>query len=397
MKKSVLAALVFTFLAAVLTGCGKAEQRPAKEFYSEDGTVSIMLAENWREKDAAMDNWIGASGRNGQDAVMVIQSVKKKSPAVMEDIQDTVKTACRISELEKLGDTGAVPEWTEQETYRCKLDMEGISGEGYIVYGETDYAYYAIVYAAKEIDEDKMSYVREVCASFQENAPEKIERTPVEMTDTILWMNGTYAVLTTLNGLDYTVFGGAEADAELIDIQKDMLAGQWGITDRKSADEKWDRLVSRGHRASFAEEMKGLKTDGLDGVPEEEREAFLSETYGLDTTEAERYGRFYKAYEEKGEDAISAWDYSRAVMLMSDFYYIGYYEAEEALDKSLEISLIIQEKFDSWDDFMESYLMGYEYWAEESGDMRRMVYELLLEEPDSPYRLDWNMKLQKDW
>lgn len=394
--KGIWAALVLGLVALASGGCG-AKDIPEKRFCSADGTVSIMLAENWQEKDAGMDNWIGASSRNGQDAIMVLQSVKGRNLSDPEDMQEAVKTACRVSEMEKLDAADMVPGLAELEAYRCKLDMEGVDGEGYIVYGETDYAYYAIVYAANDIDEDKMDGIRGICASLQENVPEELQRPVVEMTDTILWMNGTHAVLTSLNGMDYTMFGGAEADTELIEADKNMLSRQWGITDRASADEKWDRLVNRGHRGSFAEDMESLEADGLGDVPEEEREEFLSGNYGMDEAEAERYARFYKAYEEKGEDAISAWDYSRAIMLMSSFYYVGYYEAEEALDKSLEIALITQEKFDSWDDFTDSYMMGYEYWADEGSEFRRMVYEMLLEEPDSPYRLDWNIKLQKGW
>jgi len=395
-EKRIWTVILVIFVAAMAAGCG-GKGIPEKQFYSADGSVSILLAEDWRQKDAGMDNWIGASNRNGQDGVMVLQSVKGRELFGLEDMQEAVKTVCRVSELEKLDGAGAVPGLTGLEAYRCKLDMENIDGEGYLVYGETDYAYYAIVYAAKSIDEDKMGYIRGVCASLQENAPEELDRPMVEMTDTILWMNGTHAVLTSLNGMSYLIFGGAEANMASIEADKNMLSRQWGITDRASADEKWNRLVSRGHRGKFAEEMERLEADGLGGVPEEERESFLCENYGMDETEAERYKRFYEAYEEKGQDAIAAWDYSRAIMLMSSFYYVGYYEAEEALDKSLEIALITQKAFDSWDDFTDSYMMGYEYWAEEGSDFRRMVYEMLLEEPDSPYRLDWNIKLKKSW
>ncbi len=398
MKRSrkIRAAMIVLFTALALGGCGKGDI-PGKRFYSVDGSISIMLAEDWQERDAGTDNWIGAAGRNGQDGIMVLQSVKGRDFSGPEGMQEAVKTVCRVSELEKLDGAGTVPGLTGLEAYRCKLDMGGVDGEGYIVYGETDYAYYAIIYTAKKIDEDKMGHIQEICASLEENAPEEAERTVVEMTDTILWMNGTHAVLTSLNGMEYTMFGGAPADTELIEMDKNMLSRQWGITDRASAEEKWDKLASRGHRGAFVEEMESLKADGLGDVAEEERERFFREHYEMDETEAERYARFYKAYEEKGEDAISAWDYSRAIMLMSSFYYVGYYEAEEALDKSLEVAVLAQSKFDSWDDFTDSYMMGYEYWAGEGSDFRRMVYEMLLEEPDSPYHLDWNIKLQKSW
>lgn len=390
-------AVVLAFFMAVLTGCGETAEKPEKEFYSEDGTVSIRLTEGWREKDAAAEGWIGAVSRNGQDAVMVMQSVKEDSFADMEDMKAAVKTVCQISQLEKLDVAEGLPGLKETEAYNCKMNMEGVSGDGYLVYGETDYACYAFIYASKNMNDKTMEYAQAVCGSFQETAPEWAGRPEVEMTDTILWMNGTHAVLTVLNGCDYTIFGDAYADKELIKASQDMLSRQWGITDRESADESLDWLLSKGHRTPFAEEMEELKTEGLDAVPEDGREDFLYENCGMTQDEAERYAQFYKAYREKGEDAISAWDYSRVVMLLSGCYYVGYYEEEEALDRSLEAARMIQMKYDSWDDFTDSYMMGYEYWAEESSEMRRLVYEILLEEPDSPYRLDWNMKLEKSW
>ena len=367
------------------------------EFASADGTISIMLEESWEEKDAKEDGWIGASSKNGMDAVMVIQSVKEGRFAGREDVEEAVKTVYGISGLEESGDTGIIPGLTETESYRCKLDMEGTVADGYIVYGETDYAYYAFIYAARNMDADTLEYVRRIGASFREDAPERVNTPVVETTDTILWMNGTYAVLTTLNGHDYTIFGGTFPNSDCVEREKEMLDRQWGVTDRASADESLDWLRSEGRRTRFVEEMDGLAKAGLASVDKEERVDFLCENNDMTQEEAERYARFYEAYEEKGEDAISAWDYSRLVMLLSSYYVVGYYSETEALEEALEVSRMIQKKYGSWDTFTDSYMMGYEYWAKESSDYRRLVYEILQEEPDSPYRLPWDMKLVKDW
>ena len=67
------------------------------------------------------------------------------------------------------------------------------------------------------------------------------------------------------------------------------------------------------------------------------------------------------------------------------------------MDQSLETAVVIQNTFDSWDSFMESYFVGYEYWAEESSDDRRAVYEEIKAASDSPFQLDWGMTLEKTW
>ena len=46
---------------------------------------------------------------------------------------------------------------------------------------------------------------------------------------------------------------------------------------------------------------------------------------------------------------------------------------------------------------MDSYLRGYEYWAEESSSERRKIYEDLKKRSDNPYSVDYNTVLEKTW
>jgi len=46
---------------------------------------------------------------------------------------------------------------------------------------------------------------------------------------------------------------------------------------------------------------------------------------------------------------------------------------------------------------MESYFIGYEYWAGESSYERREIYEEIKASSDDPFRLDWNMTFEKSW
>ena len=46
---------------------------------------------------------------------------------------------------------------------------------------------------------------------------------------------------------------------------------------------------------------------------------------------------------------------------------------------------------------LEIYFVGYEYWAEESSDDRRELYEEIKTASDSPFSLDWGMTLEKSW
>lgn len=217
------------------------------------------------------------------------------------------------------------------------------------------------------------------------------------LSDTVRWFNASYAILTEINGWDYNIFAGLKPSFQVAAMEQASLEEWWGVTDRQTADETLDWILNEGHRADFAADMSYLDELGLGEFAEDERTAVMAYSFEMTEEEAQNYVNAYKMYEQYGAEAIDAWDYCRALNLMSFFYLAGYYNEEEALDKSLKISQVLQGKFDSWDALVDSYLRGYEYWAEESSDARRAVYEDLKSRDDNPYSVDYNTKLEKTW
>ena len=57
----------------------------------------------------------------------------------------------------------------------------------------------------------------------------------------------------------------------------------------------------------------------------------------------------------------------------------------------------MQPMYESWDDLMDSYLWGYDYWAGEESTERRGIYEKLKGQSDNPFRIDYKMNLEKTW
>ena len=224
------------------------------------------------------------------------------------------------------------------------------------------------------------------CSSKQEEA------TP----ETILWINATHAVITNLNGWDYTLFGGMEATEANQEMMIPFLDEWWGVTDHDSAKENIDWLLTEGHRADFVEFMQILDEDGWADYSEEATAAMLGAIL-----EDEDAGQFlahsYADYLTYGAGAIDGWDYARALSLLGWYYIAGFYTESEALDKALEIAQELQGKFSSWDELTESYMRGYEYWSEDSADPRREVYQELKELDDGPYQIPWDLTLEKSW
>ena len=135
----------------------------------------------------------------------------------------------------------------------------------------------------------------------------------------------------------------------------------------------------------------------------EELEEILD--YGEFTAEDRAYYQVvYEAYNQFGENAIAGWDLSRAMQMCAWYYLAGYYTYEEAMDASLEIATRLQSTFGSWDEMMQSYLYGFQYWAEDDMENpdsdsyeRREIYNTLKEMPNGPFSVDWNLTFQKDW
>ncbi len=222
-------------------------------------------------------------------------------------------------------------------------------------------------------------------------------------SDTVKWINTTYAILTTVNGDSVDLFGGVTKNKANEKLIQDSLEEWWGVTDRTSAEEMIEFLMEEGHRAAYAEEMMLLEEDGMFDVPRQEAREYL-EYLGFEPEEASAYIVAMDAYETYGASAIDAWDYTRALHLLSWYYVADYYTKEEALDQSLEIAKELQTLYNSWEEMVESYLVGHTYWIlEDPNDSssqtfgRRQVYKELKESEDNPYTLNWNMTLEKTW
>lgn len=215
-------------------------------------------------------------------------------------------------------------------------------------------------------------------------------------TDTVQWFNASYAILTDANGQDYNIFGGAEPSTILEMQYQSMLDSSWGVTDRASADETLDWILTEGHRDDFKLTSEIL-TQMVEECGEDGLVDYLIQEFDETQEEAEFDASTYEMYKEYGETAIDGWDYCRALSLLSFYYMAGYYTKEEALDKSLEIAKTVQPLFTSWDELIDSYLRGYEYWAEADSSERREIYEELLAADDNPFRVDYNITLEKTW
>ena len=371
-----------------------------KEFSTTDKTVSIYFDQDWQTEDLEMDFWLGAGNKKGDKAAAILQFPKNGANMMANSIEmvaEMVEASYNVSDKESTT-APSVPGMSEITAYTCKMTAGGVTGGAYLIYGETSYAYYALTYIADKLTDEDIASFNASCSKFQENPPEVEDNFCSEMTDALRWFNAAYAVLIDLNGRDFNLFGGIPANDDSKTIMQAGLADSWGVEDRASADENIDWILSEGHRVDFAENMKALEDAGVTAdTSTEDLAALLKDEYDFEDETANSFARAFGVYTEHGADAIAAWDYSRAMYLLSAYYHAGYYTEQEALDKSLEVAQTIQSMYESWDDFMDSYLWGYDYWAEEESTERREIYNKLKAQSDSPFRFDFKMNLEKTW
>lgn len=406
-RQALILCLALTCCAMLLQGCsGKSPKTTQdylsdmKEFSTPDKTVSIYFDQNWQTEDLEMECWLGAGNKKGDKAAALLQFPKTGSNMMansMEMAAEMVEASYHVSDKQDV-DAPDLPGMENVTAYTCKMSADGVTGGAYLIYGETAYAYYALTYIANKLTDGDIASFNASCSKFQENAPEVEDNFSTEMTDTIRWFNATYAILTDINGRDYNLFGGMPANDDSKALMQGSLPESWGVDDRASADENMEWLLSEGHRTSFAEEMKSLEDIGVTAdTSTEDLIALLKDEYGFDEHEAGSYARAFAVYTEHGADAIAGWDYCRAMYLLPAYYHAGYYTEQEALDKSLEVAQIMQPMYESWDDLMDSYLWGYDYWAGEESTERRGIYEKLKGQSDNPFRIDYKMNLEKTW
>ena len=402
-KLALVICLTAALASAALQGCRAKTPEDMlarmQEFSTPDDTASIYLDKSWKTQEAPMDGWLIAASSREDNAVFLLQFIKNglsSQAGSMEDVKDIIKTSYNLSGETK-AEAPEVPGMTNVTAITGRMSVDSAEVDAYIVYGETDYAYYSMAYAADKMNDSKIASFKVSCSKFRENAPEVEDRTTAELTDTIRWFNASYAVLTDLNGWDYNRFAGLAANDDVMAMEQKSLEEWWSVTDRATADSTLDWILTEGHRATFAEDMAYLEEAGIRDIAPQERSAFLLDQFEMTEDEAQNYAEMFGFYEQYGPDAIAGWDYCRAMNLMGFYYLAGYYTEQEALDTSLEIARTMQPLFESWDDLMSSYMRGYEYWAEESADERRALYEDLKTRQDNPYSVDFKMQLEKTW
>lgn len=220
--------------------------------------------------------------------------------------------------------------------------------------------------------------IRAICLHVQR--PRETRRdTYTPLSPTLQWMNTAGSILLAANkgnfrymaGLFYP--GNEHRQNSVSSIQK-MLWEYWEIQGHESAMEKMTRLVHTGMRVWYGEEMKKLET--IYSAYSEEELIKAAKEENPNANEDSFLPKMIMAYRRYGENALLGWDMGRAAYIIQCCYFVGYVSMEEVLDIGVEAGKKAQAFFRNWEEMMESYLLGGQYWQrEDANDPNSMTAE----------------------
>ncbi|HHV12354.1 MAG TPA: DUF1266 domain-containing protein [Clostridiales bacterium] len=227
----------------------------------------------------------------------------------------------------------------------------------------------------------------------------------IKMTDTMLWLNGTYAGIIVENGGDIFSYGTRKKPFQLFGrrSERTSLKAWWGITNTAELFAQLQAKCGEGGLHHFFDEV--LLRKELMELPEEQFHEEIQKEFNEEDDSGLR-GQVIRDVQiiremaqEKALGTIIAYDYCLAIMLCIRGYACGYIPFERSIGMAIVIAKRLQEHFRSWDEMNESYLTGYEYWlrqnedADQSLEDRIKALDEVRDMENSPFSLPWDMEL----
>jgi len=206
-----------------------------------------------------------------------------------------------------------------------------------------------------------------------------------------LWALAVPGILTTVNGHDHALLGGAGLAPEAARGRAEALRRDWGVHDRAELLKLLTWLAREGHRKDFNDVCmldlqvstrlapSGMMDDLIDDP------ALLKSIH---------FSRRHRA--RIGTRSLLAWDMTRLVTLAGFGFVLQWISEGEAWSYALAAAQAVQSRYASWEELGQHHLLGREYWAGEWVAHHARAFRSLLDDPSSPWRaLLWNTDLRQ--
>ena len=222
-----------------------------------------------------------------------------------------------------------------------------------------------------------------------------------------LWLNVAGGVLSAANGADTQrlmlhLAGNPGTKLRRMTLRR-TLKNAWDITDHDTAVEEMSELLTMGMRMQFhvmMEIQEQRAVLGADSGPDRsqrggEKDLPVPEESGLQA-------RLLSAWRRQGPNALLGWDLGRLACNAQYCYLAGYLSREELDALGMVAYDIAQENCSGWEELMESYMLGFQFWCGEDEDIpgskgaeRRAAYEKLRAEQPSIFQMiPWSLPVR---
>jgi len=236
------------------------------------------------------------------------------------------------------------------------------------------------------------------------NRDEKVLRrgSRIPLTPLDLWLNAAGSCLSAANNADtqrlMVHFAGTPGSGLRKMAIRRTLKNNWGITSPDTAIAEMFGLLTVGTRARFQmmmerQEAKGEVT-GPDSGP-----AHTQSNLPVGGPGTSLQSRLLDAWRRRGANALLGWDLGRLACNAQYCFLAGYLSREELTALGTAAYELAQKHCLGWEDLMESYLLGFQFWCGEDENVpgsqsarRREVYEKLRKERPSIYEaVPWTL------
>lgn len=196
------------------------------------------------------------------------------------------------------------------------------------------------------------------------------------LSPTFRWMNAAGSILIAANQhTNFCLLAGCQCNNESSrESLKTMLWDYWGIQGHDAAIEKMRSLIDTGMRARYRREMESLSR-----IYQNFTEIQLIEEARKTNPKADEDSYLPKmmmAWRRYGENALLGWDVGRCAFNTQCCYLAGYISMQEMLDLCVDAGTKAQDFFQNWEEMMESYLLGGQFWMhEDKSDPTSMTAE----------------------
>ena len=246
----------------------------------------------------------------------------------------------------------------------------------YFDQGELEY-YYLTDYVFPDLSKTMENLLKNRLTNFEDN---------YKYPKTIQWFIACSALNYIYNDLNYKIFGGANKTPKIAVNYRIDLYEKFHVNKKADFYSNLGNLYEGDNMDRFLEIVENIDEMDDDEIAIGERELVAH------------------IQQKCGENGIWALDLQRLIVYCADGYISDYISYEDALDWCLKAGKRLQEKYSSWDEFMESFILGCSWREEEPLDdentyayMCQHVYAFYKNRNDNPWAIDWDTSLKKEW